>query len=374
MSIFCSIISLGRIAAVVVILATGLSGWSGFAVAESVADFYKGKRIRVIIGYGAGGGYDSYARFITRHMARFIPGNPRMVAQNMPGAGSTRAAQFLTVKAPRDGTILATLGQNLPLSQALYPKNAGFDALKLIWIGNVNEGNNIIIAWHTSGFKTIEDVKKRQMIVPATGVRSTSVMYPRALNNIIGTKFKIIIGFKGGRRLNLSMEQGETDGRGSTAWASLKAKTPHYLRDKQVHILLQMGLKKEKELPNVPLMLDLANNPAERKVFEILASGVRIGRPIVTTPGVPLDRVKALRAAFDAAVIDQKLLAEAKRMKLDINPVPGIEVQRVVTQVVNAPKDIVALTRAALSKGKVFKCKALVKDRKLCRSKKKKKK
>lgn len=358
-------------ASALAILAGGFQ--SGAAHADSVADFYKGKRMRVIIGYGAGGGYDGYARFVTRHMARFIPGNPTMVPQNMPGAGSAIAAQFLTHQAPRDGSVLATLGQNLPLDQALRPERAKYDTRELIWIGNVNQGNNVMMMWHTSGVRSIEDAKQKEVFVPATGVTSTSVMYPRALNNIFGTKFKIITGFGGGRELNLSIERGEMHGRGSIAWATIKANAPHYLTEKKVNLILQMGLTKEKDLPDVPLIVDLARNQAERQVLELIAAGVAIGRPTVTTPGVPADRVGALRAAFDAVTKDEKFLAEAKKARLDINPVPGVELQEIVTRVVNAPDDVVELTRAALTKGKTFNCRATVKDKALCRKPKKKK-
>lgn len=341
------------------------------ALAQSTGAFYKDKSIRVLIGYSAGGGYDAYARLVSHNMARFIPGHPRIVDQNMPGAGSAIAGQYLANKAPRDGTVMATLGQNLPLSQVLYPKNAKFDTRAMIWIGNANEGNTVVAIWHTASIRTWKDLTKKQVIVGATNSRSTSVMYPRAMNNILGTKFKIITGFGGGSRINLAMERGEVQGRGSVAWASLKAKDPRWLKKHLITIPVQMGLTKEKDLPNVPLLMNLASNEAGRRVLELLSSGVRIGRPLVTTPGVPVARVQALRAAFDATMKDPKFLSEAKRMRLDINPVSGVEVQKVVDRVVSTPEDIVALTRAALTKGKTFNCKSLVKDKKFCKSKKK---
>lgn len=341
--------------------------------AAAQSDFYKGKEIRVLIGYSAGGGYDAYARLVSRHMANFIPGHPGIVPQNMPGAGSAVAAQYLTHKAPHDGTVMATLGQNLPLSQALYPGNAKFDTRAMIWIGNANEGNNVVTIWHTAGIHDWKDLTEKQVIVGATNVRSTSVMYPRAMNNILGTRFKIITGFRGGSRINLATERGEVQGRGSNAWASVKAKTPDWLKKNLITIPVQMGLSKEKDLPDVPLVMNLAPNEAGKQVLRLISSGVRIGRPLVATPGVPPDRVRTLRAAFDATMKDPKFLSEAHRMKLDINPVSGVEVQKVVDEVVSAPADIVALTKAALTKGETFDCKSLVKDKKLCKSKKKKK-
>lgn len=344
------------------------------ASAGSIEDFYKGRKVTVIISTSPGGGYDAYARLVTRHMARYIPGNPTMVPKNMPGGGHAVAGQYLYNIAPKDGSVLATLGQNLPLSQVLRPKKTKFDTRKFAWIGNVNLGNNIVWAWHTTGIKTIQDVLKRELIVGATGSRSTSVMYPRALNNLIGTKFKIIIGFGGGSQINLAMERGEVGGRGSNAWASAKSRTPRYLKEKLVNIILQMGPRREKDLPDVPLITELATSEAERQVLNLISAGVAIGRPILTTPGVPPERIGALRAAFDATMKDEKFLAEAKKMRLDINPVSGVEVQKTVNDIINTPNDIVELTKAALTKGKTFKCKELVKDAKLCKKKKKKKK
>jgi tripartite-type tricarboxylate transporter receptor subunit TctC len=352
----------------------GLAAAVSVPAAQAADDFYKGKNIRVIIGYGPGGGYDIYARFVTRHMSRFIPGNPTMVPTNMPGAGSARAAQHLMVGAPQDGSVLATLGQNLPLDQALNPKKAKYDTRKLIWIGNANRGNNVVMIWHTAGINSIEDAKKKDVYTSATGVTSTSVQYPRVLNNMFGTRFKIISGFGGGRELNLAIERGEVQGRGSNAWASIKANTPHYIKDNLVKIILQMGLEREKDLPDVPLLIDLARNPAERRVLELISAGVDIGRPLVTTPGVPADRVKLLRGAFDATMKDPKFLAEAEKAKFDINPVSGEKVQKIVENIVSAPDDIVQLVKAAMTKGQVFDCKATVKDPKLCQAPKKKKK
>ena len=355
-------------------IALGLGAGVAIPGALAADDFYKGKNIRVIIGYGPGGGYDIYARFVTRHMSRFIPGAPTMVPTNMPGAGSARAAQYLMVSAAQDGSVLATLGQNLPLDQALNPKKAKYDTRKLNWVGNSNRGNNVVMIWHTAGINSIEDAKKKDVYTSATGVTSTSVQYPRVLNNMFGTRFKIISGFGGGRELNLAIERGEVQGRGSNAWASIKASTPHYIKEKLVKIILQMGLEREKDLPDVPLLIELARNPAERRVLELISAGVDIGRPLVTTPGIPVERLKLLRGAFDATMKDPAFLAEAAKAKLDINPLSGERVQAIVENIVTAPEDIVALVKAAMTKGKVFDCKATVKDPKLCAAPKKKKK
>ncbi|MGY9006664.1 MAG: hypothetical protein ACKVJQ_11360 [Alphaproteobacteria bacterium] len=343
--------------------------------ADSVAKFYKGKRVRVIISTSPGGGYDLYARFTTRHMAKFIPGNPKIVAQNMPGAGHRRAAQYLAYKAKRDGSVIATISQGLPFAQIVWPKkHKKIDSSKFIWIGNVNEGNNVLMLWHTTGIKSWKDLKKKQIIIGGTGAGSTSGQYPRAMNNILGTKMKIILGFAGGSQMNLAMERGELDGRGSNAWASIKGITPQYMKAKQLILPVQMGLERAVDLPTVPLIWELGQNEAEVRVLKLMTMASRIGRPILTPPGVPAARVAALRAAFDAATSSDAFINEAKRRKLEINPVSGIVVQQVVQQILSTPPDIVKLARAAVTKGAVFKCKALAKNKKMCKKKKKKKK
>jgi tripartite-type tricarboxylate transporter receptor subunit TctC len=343
------------------------------AAADPVMDFYKGKQMRVIVSTSPGGGYDLYARFVSRHMEKFIPGNPKIVPQNMPGAGHARAGQFMALQAPRDGSVIATISQGMPFAQIVWPERFKFDTGSFIWLGNVNEGNNVLMLWHTTGVKSIEDLRKREIVVGATGVRSTSGLYPRALNNILGTKLKIIVGFNGGSEMNLAMERGELEGRGSNAWASIKSITPHYLKENKLILPIQMGLKREKDLANVPLIWELGRNEAEKRVLRLMSAASSIGRPLFTPPDVPADRVAALRAAFDAAVTSKAFLAEAAKSKLDINPVRGVDVQAIVQEVLNAPEDIRALAKAAVTKGAVFDCKKLVKDQKLCRAAKKKK-
>lgn len=363
------VLGLGSLAAVAAVSTTAI------AAGPSVEQFYKGKRMRVIISTSPGGGYDLYARFISRHMRKFIPGNPTMVAQNMPGAGHRIAAQYLSLKAARDGSVIGTLSQGLPFAQIVWPeKHKNLDMGKFIWIGNSNEGNNVLMLWHTTGIKTWQDLRKKEIVVGGTGAASTSVQYPRALNNILGTKMKVLIGFKGGSQMNLAMERGEIDGRGSNAWASIKSITPQYLKKNQLIMPIQMGLQRAPDLPNIPLIWELGRNEAETKVLKLMVMASRIGRPVLTPPGVPADRVAALRAAFDAAVASKEFIAEAKKRRLEINPVSGIEVQKVVNQILATPPNIAKLARAAVTKGKVFKCLDLVKNKKMCRTSKKKKK
>ena len=335
--------------------------------ADPVEDFYKGKQVRVVIGFGAGGGYDLSARLVTKHMGRFIPGHPIMVPQNMPGAGAAVAAQFLMQGAPRDGTVLATLGQNIPFDQVMDPRRSEtYDASKMLWVGNANEENNVIEIWRESGVTSIEDAFKREIVLGATAADGADALYPQVLNNVLGTKFKIIGGFPGGADQNLAMERRETDGRGSNTMSSIRSTSPQYVTENKVVIILQMGVVKDAKLPDVPLMTDLGRSPAERSVFGLISAGVRIGRPILTTPGVPADRLKALRDAFDATMKDPEFLAEAERARIDINPISGAEVQKIVENVVGASPDVAALARAAVIPGKAFDCAAIARDKSIC--------
>lgn len=309
------------------------------ANADPVADFYKGKQMELLIGFTAGGGYDVYARLVIRHMAKNIPGEPTITPKQMTGAGSRRAVQYLYNVAPKDGTVLATGDQSIPLAQAMGDPSIKFDANKLIWIGNPNADNNVISVWHTSGLKTIEDAKTKETTLGTTG-SNTSSQYPLATNALLGTKFKLITGYPGGNDINFAMERGEVDGRGSNAWASWKATRPQWLAEKKLVQLVQIGLKKAPDLPDVPLLMDLAQNPDDRAALKLLSAPTTIGRPIIATPDVPEDRVKALRVAFDKTMKDTAFVDEAKKAKLDLEPVSGEELQKIVQDIVATPKEI----------------------------------
>lgn len=311
------------------------------ASADAVADFYKGKTITFFIGYSPGGGYDTYARTVARHMGKHIPGNPNIVAKNMAGAGGRIAAAYLYNVAPKDGTALCTSDQSLALSQALGEKGIKFDTTKFNYIGNPNAGNNVVTTWHTSGVKTIEDARNKAIVLGATG-NNTSAHYPLVMNALLGTKFRVITGYRGGSRINLAMEKGEVDGRGSNNWVSWKATRPQWLKEKKINIIAQVGLKREPDLPDVPLLTDLAKNEEDRKVLKVLSAPVAIGRPIFTTPGVPKERIDALRAAFDKTMKDPAFLADAKKINLEINPVSGADMQSIVDGIVKTDKETLA--------------------------------
>ena len=308
------------------------------AAQPAVESFYKGKTIDFIIGYSPGGGYDAYARLVARHMGQYVPGTPNMIARNMPGGGSRVAAAYVAKIAPKDGTVLATADQSLSLQQAIGDKAITFDTQKFIYIGNPSQENNTTVTWYTSGIKTIEDATKQEVPMGATG-GSTSSQFPRAMNSLLGTKFKIILGYPGGNDINLAMEKGEVSGRGSNSWASWKSTRPDWLRDKKINILVQIGLTKAADLPDVPLLMDLAKNDADRQVLRLLSAPSAVGRPIFTTPDVPTERVAALRGAFDKMLKDAAFLEDARKGNLEVDPVSGIELQKIVSEIVATPKE-----------------------------------
>jgi tripartite-type tricarboxylate transporter receptor subunit TctC len=305
----------------------------------SVEDFYKGKTIDLIIGYSPGGSYDLYARLVARFLGDYIPGKPRVVARNMPGAGSRAAASWIYNVGPKDGTVIGTGDQSLAVEQAMGDKGITIDVSKFQYIGNPAVDNNTTAAWHTSGIKTIDDAKTRDVPTGATG-GSTSSQYPKAMNALLGTRFKIITGYPGGNEINLAMEKGEVAVRGSNAWGAWKATRADWLRDKKINILVQIGLQKAPDLPDVPLMMDLATNDADRAVMKLLSASVEIGRPLFVAPGVPAERVKALRDAFNTMVKDPVFIETAKREGFDINPSTGEQMQKVVLDIIGTPKPI----------------------------------
>ncbi|HKD30066.1 MAG TPA: tripartite tricarboxylate transporter substrate-binding protein [Xanthobacteraceae bacterium] len=315
--------------------------------AADVSDFYHGKRINFIIGYGTGGGYDIYARLLARFIGDHIPGNPTVVPQNMPGAGSRRAANWLYAVAPKDGTVLACLGQATPTDQALGQPGIQFDARKFNWIGNLVVVNNIMFVSAASGVATIDDAKKKTLSIGATGASSPSVLYPQVSNNLLGTKFKIVPGYSGGGDINLAVERREVDGRGSDSWASMKSTHADWLRDRKINILFQVGPRREPDLPDVPLWSELGESESQRQILEILSGDVAVGRPILTTPDVPADRLRALRKAFDETLADPQFIDAAKQANIYINPMGGEELQAMVEKISGPSERVLTLLRQA---------------------------
>jgi tripartite-type tricarboxylate transporter receptor subunit TctC len=335
--------------------------------ADPVEDFYKGREVTVIVTGSPGSNYEIYARIVTHGMSKFIPGHPTMVVRNMNGGGHVVGTNYLYNVAPKDGSVIGLIGETMALTQILQPELVKFDASRFNWIGNPNVGNLTLVAWYTSGISSIQEVTKRELIVGASGPTSPSGQIPRALNNILGTKFKIIIGFPGAS-IDVAMERGEVEARGSAQIEWWRTAHPDWLAEKKIRVLLQVGLRRDPGLADVPLLTELARNDAERQIFKLLSSTVVIGRPLVAPPDVPAERVTALRTAFAQAMKDPDFLAEAKKVKLDINPVYSEELQTIVEDLVHTPPEVVTLAKAALAKGQTFKCTKLVRDPKLCQA------
>ena len=318
----------------------GLHAGPGGALAQDeVERFYRGRTIDMHIGFSVGGTYDLYGRVVARFIGKHIPGQPTIVPKQMVGAGTRVAANYLYTVAPKDGSQLGVVDQALPLQQAMGEPGVLFDTRKLNWIGNPIADNNTMAAWHPAGITSIEQAKTRSFTVGANGI-TAAAQYAQAMNTLIGTKFSIITGYPGGTEINLAMERGEVAIRGQNSWSSWKANHREWLEQKKIVILVQMGLQKNPELADIPLLMDLAPSADAREVLKLLSAPTAIGRPIFTTPDVPADRLAALRAAFDATMKDPAFIADTKRLGLDLNPVGGIELQRIVTEIAESPKSV----------------------------------
>jgi tripartite-type tricarboxylate transporter receptor subunit TctC len=317
------------------------------AAAEPVADFYRGKSIGMIIATAPGGDYDLRARLVARHMGRHLPGNPTIVPRNMPGGVGIQAANYMATVAAQDGTSLHAIMQNMSSHQALGGAGAEFDTRKFFWIGNTTDTPNTLVSWHATGIRTINDVMTRELAVGAPGSATASVYYPKALNELAGTKFKIVTGYPGGNPVNLAMERGEVGGR-VNSWASWKATKPDWLREKKIFVLVQMGLKRHPELADVPTIIELAKTEEGKAIMMFLSADVPISRAYVTTPGVPPERVNALRRAFDATMTDPQFLAEAEKMGMDMSPSTGEEAQKYADLIANTPPHVLARAKAIL--------------------------
>ena len=317
--------------------------------ATPVETFYAGRQVKMIVGTGPGGGYDVYGRLIARHIGRHIPGKPNVVVVNMPGASSMTAANYLANIAPKDGTELLMIVQALPMVQVSGAPTVRFDLGKFNWIGNMSDSANVLIAWRTSGVSTMDDARSKQLLVGSTTPGSIGGIYPVLMNHVLGTKLKIINGYESGDAIDLAMERGEIQGRAGIGWAGLKAARASWLKENKIAVIVQTGLQKEPDLPDVPLMTDLARNDTERQVLNFYSSLVALGRAIATGPGAPPARVAALRKAFDESLADPLLIADADKSGLEVRGLNGEKLQKVVETMVATPKELLDLEPGLLS-------------------------
>jgi tripartite-type tricarboxylate transporter receptor subunit TctC len=320
----------------------------GASPALAQEPFYKGKTINIMVGFGPGGGYDLYARLLARVLGEHIPGSPNVVVQNMTGAGGVRAANYVYASAPKDGLTIAGVNQGAAMFQMLGGKGAQYDPAKFVWIGSMAYSNNTVYTWRASGVQTIEDAKKREVSVAGSGVISDANIYPAVLNALVGTKFKIINGYAGTNESNLALERGEVEGRGGGAYSSLVSTKPDWLRDRKIAILAQIGFEKEPDLPDVPLLIDLAQGEEAKQIATVVTLPTAIGYNYWVAPETPQDRVSTLRAAFTASVKDPELIADAKKQMLEIRPKTAEELDALVKKAAAIPQPILEKTAKIL--------------------------
>lgn len=325
-----------------------LSSSAFLALPAAADDFYKDKTVQIVIGSAAGGSYDAYGRLLSRHMGRLIPGSPTMVPRNMPGAAGTAVASWIYSVAPKDGTALGAPLNTVPLMQVLEPAKVQFNCAEFQWIGTVAAPTNVLVTWHTAGIKTLADAKSKETLIGATTPGTTMEMYPLMANSLFGTKFKVITGYQGGAEINVAMERGEVQGRGSNSYMSYMFQNPDWITERKIDVIFQMTLKRDPILPDVPALIESAETEEQRQVVSLLATTETIGRPVMAPPGAPADRVAILRKALMDSVKDAGFLEDAKKARLEVQPIAGEDMQALIVSMVTTKPDVVEKYRQAV--------------------------
>jgi tripartite-type tricarboxylate transporter receptor subunit TctC len=323
--------------------------FSAPASAQSVEEFYKGKTITLSIGFDTGGGYDIYGRLLSRHLSKHIPGRPAIIVQNMPGAGSLRAAQHLFSLAPKDGTALGTFGRQMGIAP-LLGTSAQYDGTKFTWIGSITNEVSTCVAWHTATVKTWADMFEKPITLGGDGPGADPDVFALLYRNVFDAKIKLVSGYHGTTPIILAMERGEVDGLCGYSWSTIRSKHQPWLKEKKINILVQAGLKKDAEIADVPLVLDMAKTDEQRQILKLILTSQETARPFAAPPGLPADRAAALRAAFDATMKDPEFLAEATKLNLDINPLSGTAIASLLTELYAMPKSVIEKAAQAVSK------------------------
>lgn len=334
---------LSRFALIAAVAATGAA-----AHAASVQDFYRGRTVSVVIGYSVAGGYDRYGRVLARHIGEHIPGHPDVVPQNMPGAGSLRAANYLYNAAPKDGTVFGIFTRGMAMEPLLGNKAAMFDARKFTWIGSIANEVSVCTSWYKSPIKNWADMMEKPFTVSGEGSGSDPDIFATVLRSVFGAKIKLVTGYPGTNEMTLAMERGEIDGRCGWSLSSIKAQKPDWLAEKKLNLLVQLGLKKSPELPGVPFIMDEAKTERQRQILRLIFSRQVMGRPFAAPPDIPPERAAALRQAFDDTIKDPAFLDEAHRSGLEVTPESGATLASLVEDLYHAPPDVVAEARAAV--------------------------
>jgi tripartite-type tricarboxylate transporter receptor subunit TctC len=318
------------------------------AETPTAAEFYKGKTITLITSTGVGGTYDVVARLVARYMPHYIAGNPTIIVQNMPGGGNVLATNYMFNIAPKDGTAIATIHSAMPLQQVLDAGGVRYDSDKFNWLGSTGPQNEVILVWHTAGIKTLEEAMQKEIVLGGTGAGAGIVLLPAVVNNLLGTKFKIVAGYRTSEDVNLGMERGEVAAR-AFGFGSITSQHPDWLTEHKVTFLVQSGARRDKLLPDVPLTTEAAKTSEQRQIFQLIASAPALGQPYVAPPGLPEERLAVLRNAFAATLKDQAFLADAAKIRFDIDTISAEDVSQIVHDTIHAPPDIVAKAKTAIS-------------------------
>jgi tripartite-type tricarboxylate transporter receptor subunit TctC len=311
--------------------------FSNLAPNASAREFYEGKTISIFVGSAPGGSYDLYARLVANHIHRYIPGQPAVIVRNMPGAGSLTMAHHLAQAAPSDGTAVGAPLNTLPLSQILASMKMNLDVAKFSWIGSIASPTNVLATWHTSGVKSVDDAKKKEVLIGATSVGTSQSMYPLLSNAVLQTKFRVISGYKGGADVNLAMERGEVHGRGANTYLAYRFQNAEWIRDEKLHFLFQMTFHRDKAIPNIPTLLELTPADEDKRIVSILTATETIGRAFFAPFGIPTERVELLRRALINVAIDEIFLSDARKSQLDVDAVPGEKIQSLVQELASTP-------------------------------------
>jgi len=315
---------------------------------QDVAEFFRGKTVRIIVGVGVGSGFDINARVLAHYLPAHIPGNPSVIVQNQPGAGGVTMASALYNNGPFDGTAIGASFSGTPMVPLLQPGAARFDPLKLNWLGSTNRETQVTYVWHTAPVQKIADLLTTDLIVGAQAPGSTQYDFPILLNHLFGAKFKVVTGYESTPKIHLAMESGEVQGNGASNWSTLKAIASQWIADKKIKVIAQWGLKANPELPDVPLIFDLAKTEGDRQALTLAVARVEFGRPFFLPPNVPPARVEALRRAFDATMKDAGFIAEEDKAKLELDATSGEQVARLIDQLYRMPADTVTRVRGAM--------------------------
>jgi tripartite-type tricarboxylate transporter receptor subunit TctC len=301
---------------------------------------FKGKQIRMIIPSGAGGGYDTFARMLSLHLRKHLPGNPNIVDQNMPGASGMLATNWAASIAPKDGSVIVATYNTLLIEPLFGNKAVKYDPRDFEWIGSMGKQQQICVTWHTSPIKSIQQAMEREIVVAATGATGNSATMPKQLNNLIGTKFRVVPGYST-TEARLSLERGESEGICGLSYSTMKAAQPEWIDNKRINVLVQTGAKPQPGLETVPLLRDLVKDANDRKVLDTISFPEELGRPFLMPPGTPKNIVQIVRRAFDATMKDPAFLADATKARLDLDPVTGEEAEQMIKEAYSTPKELI---------------------------------